>query len=84
MVTQRVSHRLIKYNLRSWSQRGTLRSTGHIMITTRYSNNRDPNRDKTLARSDDSTTYRPISIKTMPLSTNYSFNWLECCQYFRI
>ena len=32
-VTEQVSHRPIKYQSRLWSQR----STGHIMVTTRYS-----------------------------------------------
>ena len=35
-VTQQVSHRPIKCQSRLWSQRGR-RSTGHIMVTTRYS-----------------------------------------------
>ena len=40
-VTQQVSHRPIKCR----------RSTGHIMVTTRYSDQRDPNRDKKLCGS---------------------------------
>ena len=35
-VTQQVSHRPIKCQSRLWSQRGR-RSMGHIMVTTRYS-----------------------------------------------
>ena len=37
-ATQQVSHRPIKCQSRFWSQRGTKsRSTGHISVTTRYS-----------------------------------------------
>ena len=65
----------------TWSQREVRRSTGHIKVTTRYSNysysihihNRDPNRDKILARSN-----RPENIGNLSaavsVGTNYSFS----------
>ena len=45
--------RPIKCQSPSWSQREIRRSTGHFMVTTSYLvDQQDPNRDKTLARSD--------------------------------
>ena len=41
------------------------RSTGHIMVAAHYSNDRDPNRDKSLARSNQPRTSELIGVKTM-------------------
>ena len=86
-VTQQVSHRPIKYQSRSWSQRGTkvngshnddnplplLRPTG-IQIAT-----------KSLPGPTNREHRKGIRAKTMYLGTNSSFYCLEeCCQYFRV
>ena len=49
-VTQQVSPSLSNANP-ACGHKEVRRSTGHIMVTTRYSANRDPNRDKKLCGS---------------------------------
>ena len=52
-VTQQVSHRPIKCRSRFCGHKEVRRSTGHILVTTRYDTQtkRDPNRDKTFCDS---------------------------------
>ena len=87
-VTQQVSHRPIKCQSGSWSQRGTkvngshhgdnplLKPTG-IQIAT-----------KPLPGSTNREHRKLIGVKTMSVSmgTNYMYGFycLKCCQYFRI
>ena len=49
-VTQRVSHKPIKCQSRLWSQRGTKVATGHIMVTTRYSEQQGSKSRQTVMR----------------------------------
>ena len=54
-----------------------------LMVTKRYEDtqiNKDPNRDKTLARSTPREHHKLMG-KTISLGKNCSFYCLECCQY---
>ena len=63
-------HRPIKCQFRSWSQRGTIRrSTGHIMVTARYSNQRGSKSPKPLPGPTNREHRRRIGVKTMSLET---------------
>ena len=60
----------------------------HIMVTTRHSNNRDPNRDKSLADLTTQEYRKLIGVKTMFLGAKLQLllsgvYCLECWQYFR-
>ena len=85
-MTQQVSHRPIKFQSRSWSQRGTKVNRSHhgdnpllspteIQITT-----------NSLPGPTNREHRKLIRVKTMSLGMNYSFycHSLECYQYFKI
>ena len=53
----------------------------HIMVTTSYSNSRDPNHDKILSGP---TTREHLKLMTMFLGTNYSVYCLMRCPFTKI
>ena len=57
------------------------RSTGHIMVTTRHSNQKGSESRQNLSSREHR---KLIGVKTVSFRTNYSFNCLEYCHYFRI
>ena len=54
------------------------RSTGHIMVTTSYSNQQG---SKSRRHPCQVLPTENIGVKTLSLGTDYSFCWLEGCQY---
>ena len=77
-VTQQVNHRPIKYQVR--------RSTDHIMVKPATQTNRDPNRDKILARSNQPRTSESCRRQDHVFGHELQFllSCLQCCQYFKI
>ena len=68
----------MKCQSRSWSQRGTEVNESHHGYNPMLEANRNPNRDKVLARSNPSRTSKLIRVKTFSLGTSYHIGSV-CC-----
>ena len=58
------------------------RSTSHIMVTARYSNQQESKSRKNSCQAQPTEHRKLIGVKTMSLGTKYKFFCLECCHYF--
>ena len=83
-VVQQVSHRPIKCQSRSWSQRGTTINGPNHGDNPLLKPTRTQIATKPLPGSTNQKHRRLIGVKTMSLVTNYSLYYLECYKYFRI
>ena len=85
-VTQQVSHRHIKCQSRSWSQRGTKVNGSHRGENPLLRPTAIQIAKKSLLGLTNREHRKLIGVKTMSLGMKYSFYCLliECCQYFMI
>ena len=65
------------------SNKEVQKSTGHIMVTARYSNQQGSKSLQILVGPTTREHRKLMGVKTISLGTNYSSHCLTCCQYFK-